>query len=233
MKLLGRLIPTLALVCGLFPATAQETKAPETVRLEDVPAKFTEIDEAITRKVEEVRAIVDREAAAKRISEPIAQSLRWSLRSATTSSGWADSRMLLSTTRVPPENEALAAAVRDLENTHTTSTVRRQTLAVAAMKEGRQRTLEALRSATKAEDLRPLETALEAVREATQRRSISTFPDATTAYGAPNVMRGLRRLLEAQGKGDAVEIGGAISQLRQAATSDRDLSSSPESGAAR
>src|SRR4029450_149750 len=95
MKMPGfvSLILATLLACAPF-APAQDAPlappAPEASLLESLPARLQKGDDEGGGKLAEVRAVVDAEAAAKRISEPMVQSLRWSLRTTATAGAVVD-----------------------------------------------------------------------------------------------------------------------------------------------
>ena len=213
-------IPLLAsLLCCLPSAFSQNPTAPaaatEAGSLEQVPEKLQKLDDDIAKKLEEVRALVESEAAAKRLTEPIAQSLRWSLRTTATVGLAVDVRGIVSTMRVPTENGALTQAIKELEATYAAAQARRTVLAGEAAREVRRRVAESVRTATKPADLQALETTLTSAREALQRRAGLLGNDSTTAFGgADQLLRGLRRLMQAEMAGKPQALGQAMKQIR-------------------
>src|SRR4051812_24409884 len=48
--------------------------------LESIPAKVAKFEKDLTDKIDAARTVLDREVAEKRLTESVAQTLRWSLR---------------------------------------------------------------------------------------------------------------------------------------------------------
>lgn len=213
-------LPLLAsLLCCLPCSFSQNPTAPaaanEAVPLEQLPDKLQKLDDEIAKKLEEVRTLVDSEAAAKHITEPIAQSLRWSLRTTATVGSALDVRGIVSTMRVPTDNGALTQAIKELEATYAAAQARRTVLAGEAAREVRRRVAESVRTAAKAADLETLETALASANEALRKRASLAGSDSAAAFtGADQLLRGLRRLIQAEMAGKPPALGQAMGQMR-------------------
>jgi hypothetical protein len=219
MKLTAVIASSLALILCRPPfASAQDTSVaatPGAVTLEQLPERLQNLDDEIARKLDEVRALVESEVAAKHITEPIAQSLRWSLRTTATVGSAVDVRGIVSTMRVPTDNSALTQAVKELETTYAAAQTRRTATANDVAREIRRRVSEVIRTAAKPEDLQPLEAALAAANEALRRRTSLSGTEAMTAFtSAEQMMRDLRRLVEAETVGKPTPLGQAINQIR-------------------
>jgi hypothetical protein len=196
---------------------------PAAVTLEQLPESLQKLDDEIARKLDEVRTLVDSEAAAKRLTEPIAQSLRWSLRTTATVGSAVDVRGIVATMRVPTDNGALTQAVKELETTYAAAQSRRTAMATDVSREIRRRVSEIIRTASKPEDLQTLEAALAAANEALRRRTSLSGTEATTTFSAADqVLRDLRRLIEAEKAGKPTPIAQAISQIRNGTRYGRD-----------
>lgn len=217
----------LTLLACLPIAVAQDappTKpAPEPFSLETFPEKLQKVDDEVVRKLDEVRTVVDTEAAAKRISEPVAQSLRWSLRTTATAGPVVDVRSVVGTMRVPTDNATLTQAVKELETAYTVAQSQRAALASDATREIRRRVTEVIRTATKPAEIEALQREVAAAGEVQRRRSGTGTSEITTVItGAEQILRGLRRLIDAQTDGKLDALSGAIGSLRSEYRFDRD-----------
>lgn len=218
----ARILATL--VCCLSPVFAQDAPlfppAPESVTLEQLPDRLQKLDDEIAKKLDGVRALVDAELAAKHITEPIAQSLRWSLRTTATVGSAVDVSGIVSTMRVPTDNSALTQAVKELETMYSAAQARRRTMAGEVTRDIRRRVFNAIRTATKSADLEPLENEL-----AVASRAFSLRADLLTNYQTPfmaaeQLLRALRRLLRAEGVEKPVELRNALSGFRNSYSYD-------------
>jgi hypothetical protein len=212
-----------SVTCAIAQDTPPATSAPEASVLQTLPDTLQKLDDEVARKIEEVRALIETEVAAKRISEPVAQSLRWSLRTTATAGGVVDVRAIVNTMRVPTDNAALTQAVKELETAYTVAQARRAALGSEAAREIRRRVAELIRTAEKAEEIEALQLSLTTASEALKRRSAAAGNDVNTALtGADQLLRAVRRLIEAQKEGKPDAIGAATSPLRTEYRSDRD-----------
>jgi hypothetical protein len=74
----GFFAAAIALCCGWPVASAQEAPQPaDPVSLEKAVEKLARLDADFANNLEETRAAMEAEAAAKRITDNVAQSLRW------------------------------------------------------------------------------------------------------------------------------------------------------------
>ena len=225
MKPTSSAISLLTLFLGCAPcAPAQDAvppaASPDPVTLALLPARLQKLDDEIARKLDEVRAVVDSELAAKRLTEPIAQSLRWSLRTTATVGSAVDVRGLVSTMRVPTDNAALTQAVKELETMYSAAQVRRSTLSSEVARDLRRRVFDAIRTATKSADLEPLENELATARAAYRERASLMIDYQTPFMGADQLMEGLRHLLRAEAGGKPVELRNALGGFRNAYSYD-------------
>ncbi len=209
----------LASLLSLPFVLAQDASPPaaasDAVALEQLPERLQKLDDEIARKLEEVRTLVNREAAAKNITEAVAQSLRWSLRTTATAGAAVDVRGIVATMRVPTENAALTQAIKELETTYGAAQTQRLVLAGEAAREIRRRISEAIRSATKPTELEAMETSLTKANQALRKYAALASTESVTSFSnAERVLRGLRRLLETETAGRLEALAQAMSQLR-------------------
>jgi hypothetical protein len=195
-------------------ALAQDTPA-DVVRLEDLPQRFQKLDEELARKLDEVRALIEREAEAKRITEPVAQSMRWSLRTTAAVGSAIDVRAIVATMRVPTDNTALTQAIKELEMAYAAVQAQQSALVTSVGRDVRQRVAEVIRTAEKSADIDAIEAPLAKASELARRRTWSSTNEASqTISHAEPVLRGLRRLLEAEKRGQVDAIGQALNRFR-------------------
>ncbi len=98
------------------PGPAQRPSAEaSTVSLEKIPEQVAQIEDELLKKMDAILVLVGEEAAAKRISEAVAQSLRFTLRTSRSTPGVPDVRGLVASACIPDENQALVQAFRELE----------------------------------------------------------------------------------------------------------------------
>ena len=82
--------------------------------LDQALVQLEKIDQTITTKLDEMRAAIDAEVAAKRFCEPIAQSLRWCLNNAKIARS-AEFSTIIGSSRQPVENKELSEHLQTLE----------------------------------------------------------------------------------------------------------------------
>lgn len=211
------LIPVLCTAWLLAQASpslhAQESAPAKPLKLAEVPDRLNAIDAELTQKADEVRTTVEREAAANRVPETIAQSLRWSLRTTATNSGLVDVRGVLATARVPVENEALTKAFKDLETVHVATQKARATLISASIEEVKAQTIAALSTATKNSDLQELLKGIEAVQGSLQRTTMLQARETNTLNAASSIVTALEKALRSRNPGDTWSYENAVSSL--------------------
>jgi hypothetical protein len=124
--------------------------------LESVPAKVAKFEKDLSDKIDSARTVLDREVAEKRLTESVAQTLRWSLRTSAIAFSGTDIRGVLATARVPFENEAVTKACKDLETTWVTIQAEFGDLQKAALAEARKRAIEFIKNGGSAEQIEGL-----------------------------------------------------------------------------
>ncbi|HEX8312295.1 MAG TPA: hypothetical protein VF614_13320 [Chthoniobacteraceae bacterium] len=200
------------------PATQKAVPAEaRRVTLEEIPEAVARNEQELPKKMEALLALVGKEAAAKRITEAAAQSLRFSLRSSRASLS-GDLRGLLTTSRVPEDNRALLDAFAELEALTTTVQSRRAELGVSALEDFRSRIVELFRSARKPEEVDSLIALIGPARDALTNRSsysVGRVDLASVFSSGRNLLDGLKAVLVAQGTGDAEALRGPLEALIQ------------------
>ena len=134
------------------------------VEIEKIADRLAELDRDFEAKLNAVRQEVDAEVAAKTISEPLAASIRWSLRASAFSGGSVNARDILTTLRIPPDNAKLATAATALDETFTKNQKERTALLVSGTEEVRRRFETVVTSAETADAVLAVRRELDAVR---------------------------------------------------------------------
>ena len=114
-RFLPFLFSAAVLLCGAPDsafAQAENPAKPSATPLEKLPEKLAQAEAEFGKKLIAARNAVDAQAETGRISEAVAQSLYWSLR--TVGSSTAQAVNVLETTRIPAGNAPLTAAFREL-----------------------------------------------------------------------------------------------------------------------
>jgi hypothetical protein len=204
---------------------AQDTaspSAPANPSLEEVLTQISKIDQDLAAKTQALRVAIDTASTAKRITESVAQSLRFSLRSAATA-GSADLGSALASNRLPMEDSTLMDAIKSLENDWAAAQTQRLTWIKAAAKEADSRVGTVARSAQKPVDLDAAIALTERLQEAipTRTSAISSALGATNFSSLAASLRSLRRVLEVQSQNDPSALSFALSQFQSAAGSAR------------
>ena len=216
MKLLPGLFASFVALAGAFSNAKAQAPAPpsgEPLNLDEVPAQLKKADDELAKKFEGVRVAVEEEAAAGHLSEAVAQSLRWSLRTAS-SYAVTDARNTLATARVPLDNVVLSQAFKELEVTNTTVQAKRTSLLAEAKKEVRRRTEAAVRSATKPEDIDEVKAAIERWRDVIALPSLANSSDSQNSTNCSKILALTKGVIGAEVGGDPVKLGTAMNQLR-------------------
>jgi hypothetical protein len=219
----------LGLMVFLVSATpmvlAQEKVATAPpIALESVPAKVAEFEKELTAKIDAARTVIDQEVAANRLKDSVAQTLRWSLRTAAISYAGSDIRGVLATSRVPFENAPVSEACKQLETTWVSIQARYADLQKETLTESRRRALEAIKGSPKPEQVDELIRAVEEAQSALQRKySWSSGVDYNTSLdNIEAALRSLRRLVEAEASGNLRQIITAMNSVQSMGSMDRD-----------
>jgi len=114
-------------------AQQDATKQPETIPLDEVTARLAALDEEWKKQIDTVKKVIDGEEAARRITEATAQSLRWSVRSATITQ--YDNRSSITSAKVPTDNTALLKVFRETEELLSTQQEKRKQIIPGISKE--------------------------------------------------------------------------------------------------
>jgi hypothetical protein len=221
---------TVLLACGeaTFSKAAEEKKDPpasqaSTKAIAELPEVLAQLETEPLKKVESLRTLVEQEAEANRISAPIAQSLRWTLRSSRVVTG-GDLRGLLTTVRVPQDNAALTEGFKDLETMYNAAQTRRGILVRNASEALRIHTGELVRVAKTPEEVDAVIQIATAARDAFLTRGAGEFyPEQNIFTNALVTLRALKRLIEAEQASDQTALASAVTSFRSSAQSDREM----------
>jgi len=161
------------------------------------------------KKAKELLAVIDAEASAKRITEPVAQGLRWSLRNLT-APGVQDSRSTLTTVNFPLEDEAISKAAREYQETANTVHAEVVELARLAGRAAEKRCADLVGNATTARDVDALQALLERLKTLA---TAQPYPLGTTLERCSNLMRSLRDSFELTPSSDPALVSKVLSGL--------------------
>ncbi|MES2573041.1 MAG: hypothetical protein V4710_23665, partial [Verrucomicrobiota bacterium] len=192
------------------------------MKLEQLPGLLKEEEEKLTRKVDSVRALVEEEWIARRLSETALQSLRWALQSSGPGAV-VDARSILSTARVPVDNVVLTQAFKELAALNDLVQTRRAALTNEAHKEIVRRMASVLRDSTQPAEVEEFRKTLVDLKENLQQlKSGNTLDSRTLSGNSINLLNALKRLLEAQADNQPALIGVALNQLQNFTNSTND-----------
>lgn len=199
-----------------------ETPAKTTATpLEKLPEKLAQAEEEFGKKLIATRNIVDAEAEAKRISESVAQSLYWSLRSVGNST--AQVVNVLETTRVPAGNAALTKSFRELAAAGTLLQTRRTAVMAETAKELRTQIGKLVLGTPTAAEAGAMADKAEQLREALGRRNTNYDEPQIQWQSASGLLRALQRLIEAEGGDDFSRLSAAVSEFHSLSQSSASL----------
>lgn len=205
---------SLALNFGTGDLAAQAPSASEldSVPLDQVPGRLAAMDDEWSRQVDEFKKILTQEEAAKRVSESVVQSLRWSLRHATSAN--YDSKSLIGSARVPLDNEALRNGFQNLEAAQTSYQAKRGELVDGVLKTIREGISKLTLQCNNPAEIDGFIASIVKVREALQKRPASSGADSYAFTSAESYLTALKRLIEAQANADAQGVSMAMNSLR-------------------
>ena len=201
--------------CGeMEHAAAQAETSAKTAAtpLEKLPGKLAQAEEEFGKKLIATRNVVDAEAEAKRISESVAQSLYWSLR--TVGSSTAQVVNVLETTRVPAGNAALTKLFRELTAAGTLLQTRRTTVQAEAAKELRTQISKLVLGTPTVAEVGATIEKIGQMQEVVGRRNSNSDEPQIQWQNATSLLQGLQRLIEAEGGDDFSHLASAVSEFR-------------------
>lgn len=214
MKVPATLLSAMCLVMAAGVSPSAEAPPP---KLEEIPAALEQMNKDLAAKLDNVSKLVDAEATAGRLSEPAAQTLRWTLQTAISAGGRLQLRTLISSARLPTDNAKVMAALTELEAANTAAQTRRSRLSTDATREMQTRLAALLKSAVKPGECEAFEHVVEALRPVFQTDSGYTQNPATSVV--VGVSQRLGRLLAAEAKGEPEQVAGAILSLQASGNS--------------
>lgn len=218
MKPLPGLIVSLAIPVLFFQPAKGQAPAAGSI-LDRFPELMKQTDEEMAKKFEAVRAVVEDEVKEKRLSEAIAQSLRWTLRTAS-SGAIGEVRMVISNARVPVENAAITKAFRELETTNAGVQARKNELMTEVRKELRQRIAATVGTATTPAEVEAMRATSERLRDALREAGKTGYAETQELDHSLNILASTKRLLEAEVAGEERRMGVALSELSSYARSN-------------
>jgi len=140
----------LCLLSPVMPLAA----APEPVAgsaasrgsLDELADRFQNTGAPVTRKAQDMLALVNAEADAQRIPDSVAQGLRWTLEHSSAGSG-GNLLALLASTRMPVENSAIMEAAHSLDEAGRAAETGQEALRAQTLREAARRSAELIRGA--------------------------------------------------------------------------------------
>ncbi len=214
-RFLPALYSAAALLCGATAPTfaqAENPAKPSATPLETLPEKLAQAEEEFGKKLLATRALVDAEAEAKRISDTVAQSLYWSLRTSGNSPTQVAS--VLESARIPAGNAALTAAFRELTAAASALRTQRTGLLSDIAKELRAQISKAVLGTPTVAEVGVLEEKITDLQQTVGRR-YGTYDDSQISWqSATQLLRSLRRLIEAENADDFSRLASAVNEFR-------------------
>ena len=214
-RFLPALYSAAALLCGETAPTfaqAENSARPSATPLEKLPEKLAQAEAEFGKKLIAARNVVDAQAEAKRISETVAQSLYWSLR--TVGSSTAQAVTVLETTRLPAGNAPLTAAFRELTAAAALLRTHRAGVLNDTTKELRAQLSKAVLGTPTAAEVGALAEKIEELHAGLGRRN-SDYDDPQIQWqSATQLLGSLQRLIEAEGTDDFSRLAAAVNEFR-------------------
>ena len=192
-------------------AWAEEASA----TLATLPQKLAALAKEYDAAVAAAQKILEDEIAAGRIKDPVAASLRWSLKSVAQNVTSYDSRSLVNTAKVPSDNETLRTSFTTLETAIAAISAQRVKAIKEAQADLKQRVSEVVRTAERADQIEPLQTQIETLREALSKTAGSSYGDGgQQVQNAQSLLTALQRVVAAEREGEQRNLGNALSSLQ-------------------
>ena len=193
----------------------------KAVPIEKLPEILAEHGKELRQKIEAARKAVDAEAAAGKITEPMAQSLRWSLRLAGESG--KEVREMLASIRVSQQSETIVAAVKDIERAATMHVKRRETILRDAIRTVGQEVSGAVSGTPTSAEVGKLIESLEAGEKAMEKSEIDFNEPVIPWRLAGNILRALKDMITGEESGSHQDLGTAAQMFRNACQGSREL----------
>ena len=233
-------LTTAVLFCGEIPLIlaqdATPTEADDTLPLEKLPERIKQIDDDFKKRAGAFVAVVDAEAAAKRISDTFAQLLRALAlapqfnfnelsmnipqKSGAISAEQPDPGTGAPGVRsIPPRNEAIYAASKELEAAAKLQQIRINAVISDFSKVLSQRLNAAVLGMPKPEELATLIQTIERIQGTMRRRmlSISTGNGSVSSENLLAALKAVKQLVEADNAHSATAVPAAIAAFRNGA----------------
>ena len=148
------------------PAAAVTTRIPLATTL----LQLHKLDDDLMKKVDALCTLIDTEAMAKRLPEPVAQSLRWNLHNFS-AAAQPNIRIALGVTRLPLEDAQIMDGIEKLEADWTANERERTTQIVAGVREAQLRLEEVTKTAGPASDIDSLIAVTDQLQTEAQKHS--------------------------------------------------------------
>lgn len=193
----------------------------KTAPIEKLPEILAENGKEFRQKIDAARKLVEADAAAGKITEATAQSLRWSLRIAGESG--KEVREMLASIRVPPQAEALSAAVQEIGRAATTLLKQREATFREALRALVQEVTAAVDGAPSSAEVGKLIQRLEAAERAMGKMEIDFNEPVIPWRQAGNILRALKDMIASEESGSHQDLGTAAQMFRNACLGNREM----------
>jgi hypothetical protein len=181
---------------GAAPAEELAEGSHGRISLQGLLDRFENTAAPVVKKAHDMLTLVDAEASAQRISEPIAVGLRWTIRSLLAPEG-AEPLALLDSARLPEEDSAVMEAALALDHAERAAQAKRVELKGLAIREFVQRSGELVGDATSIVEIDAFLVEIERFQTLTKKFSDDNASRAPNLAACIALMRSLRDLIAA------------------------------------
>ena len=187
---------------------------PAPLKLSEAPERFKALSDELAAGIASLRQKVDEEAAAGRITDAAAQSIRWTLRS-TGREIIRDFRLITEAVRIPVDNTRLQAAFKELEQLNGSLQMRKNTLLTEIQEELQRQTSAAIRTSQNPQEIAALANLSQSLEHVAQRANDSTNYGRDILTLSSSVLNQLERVVAATKASDLPSISMALNNLAQ------------------
>ena len=209
-----RIIVGAAVLDIAIPAPASQGGSEKTVSMEKLSEILVENGREFRQKIAAARKLVDADAAAGKITEATAQSLRWSLRIAGESG--KEIREMLASIRVPSQADALSAAVQEIGRAATTLVKQREATLREAIRTLSREVAGAVGGTPSSAEVGKLIQTVETAERAMERVETDFNEPVIPWRQAGQVLRALKDVIASEESGSHQDLGTAAQMFRNA-----------------
>ena len=218
MQLLFWSVMSLLLPMPLTAADQTLAEAKTPVNFEELSERFQNTEAPVAKKARDLLAVVDSESGAQRIPEPLAQGLRWTLGSFSSTEA-VDVLALLDSTRVPLDNAAVMEGALSLDAAERAARTERAALKTQAIREATKRSAEFVRDGKSVAEIDAFLGGIERFQNLTKKYphdGANRIP-ASDLSACITLMHSLRGIIALKSSGDSSTAESAVAQFQQAA----------------